>query len=119
MRDAGPGPCCRLVVQFRIQFEGRFHLAVGHDRVRFVALVHLHAVGVELVLLEGDRLADGVALFLGRGGPASQRASMLAWITSGSVPPVIPSASKIGPNSPIDWLARVTICLATGARSAL
>jgi hypothetical protein len=44
---------------------------------------------------------------------------MLAWITSRSVAAVIPSASKIGPNSPIDWLARVTICLATGARSAV
>jgi hypothetical protein len=69
MRDACPGPCCWLVVQFRIQFEGWFHLAIGHDRVRFVALVHLHAMGVELVLLEGDRLADGVALLFGRRGP--------------------------------------------------
>ena len=34
-------------------------------------------------------------------------------------PPSMPSASKIGPNSAIDWLARVTICLATGDRSEL
>ncbi|MFC3087368.1 hypothetical protein [Tabrizicola soli] len=44
---------------------------------------------------------------------------MLRWIFSWSMPPSMPSASKIGPNSVIDWLARVTIWRATGARSTL
>jgi hypothetical protein len=103
-------------VQLRIKLEGRFHLAIGHHATGFVALVHLHAMGVELVLLEGDGLSDRRALLLSFHF-ASQRLSILACMTSGSVDSVSPSASKIGPNSPIDWLARVTICLATGARS--
>ena len=40
-------------------------------------------------------------------GVEPQRASILALILAMSVPPVMPSASKMGPNSPMDWLARV------------
>ena len=49
---------------------------------------------------------------------SSTRASMFACILTGSIESSSPRDSKIGPNSPIDRFARVTICLATGARSA-
>ncbi len=102
MRETRAGPCRGLVVQFGIQLERRLDLPVGHHRVGPVALVHFDPVGVEFVLLEGDRLAAAPRAVVSAAADASQRASMLAWIFSWSMPPVMPSASKIGPNSPID-----------------
>ncbi|MCY1231323.1 hypothetical protein D9M72_437680 [compost metagenome] len=63
MRQSGPRPGGLLEMQFRVLCKGRFGLTVGDDRIRTIALVHLDTVGVELVDLGGDRLADGGALF--------------------------------------------------------
>lgn len=117
MRQPRPRPCRRLVNQLRIQLELRLDLPVRRHRAGTVALVHLDPMRVELVLLERDRLAQRRPLPLPCRGVVAARIHVglhLLRLTSSA----IPIASKIGPNSPIDWLARVTICLATGARSA-
>ena len=65
---------------------------------------------------EAEREASACA---SAAGVPSVRATRFFCICTGSTPSPIPSASKIGPNSAMDWLARVTICLAIGARSSL
>ena len=106
MRQPGAWPGRRLVVQFGVLLEGRLLLAVGDDGVRLVALVHLDAMRVELIDLEGDRLADAwrAALRLPAcrrsAHPCSTASSPGRWQSSR------PSALKIGPNSSIDLLAR-------------
>ena len=102
----------RLVDQLRVVGE-RGRVAFAHDHgVRHVALVHLDAVGVELVDLEGDRLAQLLAALLGLRrcppcAPPCWRSSPRDRCESSR-----PSAPKIGPNSPIDLLARFDDLLA-------
>ena len=44
------------------------------------------------------------------GGGALQGSSVLILILAITVPPLMHKAAKIGPDPPMDWLARVTIC---------
>ena len=68
MGQAGTGPGGGLIMQVRIQLEGRFNLPVGENGVGPIALVHFNAMRVELVFLEGDGFANGLALCFGGGG---------------------------------------------------
>ena len=54
-------------MELMILVEGRLRLAIGDHSARHVALVHLNAMGVELVLLECDGFAQRLAL-RGRSG---------------------------------------------------
>src|ERR1700722_19660318 len=65
MGQAGAGPSGRRIMEFMILVEGWMRLAIDDNSARCVALIHLNAMGVELVLLERDGLAQRLAL---RGG---------------------------------------------------
>jgi hypothetical protein len=61
-----------------ILVEDGVGLAIGYASARCVALVHLNAMGVELVLLESDGFAQ--RLCAAAAEVASARASMFFWI---------------------------------------
>ena len=63
-----------------------------------------------MALTSASRLARPRAVF-------ALRSSIWSRISSSVSASVRPSTSKNWPNSRLDWLARVTICFATGARS--
>src|SRR5690606_21111526 len=67
MRHACPWPCCWLIVQLSIEIECGLHLPVTDHSIGLVALVHLNAMGVKLVLLERNRLPQCLTLPFGRG----------------------------------------------------
>ena len=64
-------------MEFMILVEGRLRLAIGDDSARHVALVHLDAMGVELVLLERDGFAQRLALRSGGGRRVGARLHVL------------------------------------------
>jgi hypothetical protein len=107
-------------VQVGVLLEGGLRICtVGTTASGTVALVHLDAVRIELVFLEGDRLADRLALRLGlRRAVVAARGQVLLHLFTGSIAfEQAERLAKIGPNSSIDRFARVTICFAMGARS--
>ena len=57
-------------------------LAIGDDSARHVALIHLNAMGVELVLLERDVNCAAASRCAAAAGVASARASMFFRILS-------------------------------------
>ena len=78
MREPGPRPRGRVVVQLGVAGVGRLGRAVRHHRGRAVALAHLHAVRVELVVLELERLAQVGALLRGLRRVLRARGDVLA-----------------------------------------
>ena len=62
MRNMGAWPRRRLVIQVGIAGKRRFGCAILYDGCRVIALVHLHAMGLEFVALDIDRLGEQASL---------------------------------------------------------
>src|ERR1700722_9868177 len=77
MGQAGAGPGAGRIMELMILVEGRLRLAIGDDSARHVALVHLNAMGVELILLERDGFAQRLALSGGGGRRVGARLYVL------------------------------------------